>query len=73
MLKDKAAAAATLHTPSRWFASAAKVKEDIPPAVLDNVWATRIIFTLQTFVVPLAFWFKPLCVFLALFWYAEPF
>ena len=37
----------------------------------DNVWATRAFSLLETLVVPLASWFKPVCVAFALLWYGH--
>jgi len=34
--------------------------------------ATRMMFALQTVALPLAFWFKPVCVCVALFWCVYP-
>ena len=57
---------------ARLFAEAATVGQGIYKSFPDNVWAQRALITLETFAVPLAFWFKPICVAIALFWYAEP-
>lgn len=57
---------------SRLFAEAATVGEGIYKSFPDNIWAQRALITLETFAVPLAFWFKPICVAVALFWYARP-
>lgn len=53
---------------ARIFAEAATVGQGIYQSFPDNVWAQRALITLETFAVPLAFWFKPICVAVALFW-----
>lgn len=69
MSTGKAAVAAGAKS-SQWFANAAKVRSQLASTpILNNVWASRLLFALQTIAVPLAFWFKPLCVCVALFWY----
>ena len=35
----------------------------------QSVWASRALEALQMFAVPLAFYFKPVCVCVATFWY----
>lgn len=62
--------ASAAHTPrrARIFAEAATVGQGIYQSFPNNVWAQRALFTLETFAVPLAFWFKPICVAVALFW-----
>lgn len=70
MSTGKAAVAAGSKS-SHWFADAAKVRTQLSStSIWDNVWASRILFAFQTIAVPLAFWFQPLCVCIALFWYA---
>ena len=66
-----AADAAPPQRRSRLFAEAATVGEGIYKSFPDNVWAQRALITLETFAVPLAFWFKPVCVAVALFWYGR--
>jgi hypothetical protein len=54
------------------FAEAANTMASTAPDILralpDSVWAARATVALQTFALPVAFWFKPVCVCVALFW-----
>lgn len=69
MLTPAAAVAATPPPRrARLFAEAATVGEGLYKSFPDGIWAQRVLVTLQTFAVPLAFWFKPICVAIALFW-----
>jgi hypothetical protein len=60
------AARTTQH--AHFFANAAKPGNQIYSSLPNNVWFQRFVFTLQTFAIPFAYYFRPLCVALALFW-----
>lgn len=69
-----AATAATIVLPMAYgssvFAEAATAGSDLYHSLPANVWFQRCVYLLQTFAVPLAYYFRPLCTALALFWYA---
>lgn len=58
---------------AHWFAEASDISSvdgsKLHASLRDTVWASRIAMSLQAVALPLAFWFKPVCVCLALFWY----
>ncbi|KAK5171008.1 uncharacterized protein LTR77_004152 [Saxophila tyrrhenica] len=54
--------------PSRFFANAATTGADLYTSLPHNVWVQRFVLLLQTFAVPFAYYFRPLCTALALFW-----
>lgn len=52
-------------------AEASKKLQDTPQhasTFMNNIWASRVAAYLELLAMPLAFWFKPVCVCLALFW-----
>lgn len=68
-----AAAAATAKIPhSHFFANAASSGSDIYTSLPQNVWLQRSILTLQTFAIPFAYYFRPLCSVVAFLWYVSP-
>lgn len=58
---------------AHWFADAADAaamgsSNEVCKSLPDSVWASRAVAALQTFAMPMAFWFKPVCVCFALVW-----
>jgi hypothetical protein len=53
---------------SHFFADAAKTGSDLYTSIPQNLWFQRLLFTLQTFAVPLAYYFRPLCTAIAFVW-----
>lgn len=49
------------------FATAGDISQSLP----SNVWFQRFTFMLQTFALPVAVYFRPLCIAGALFWYVS--
>jgi hypothetical protein len=66
--------AATIVLPraygSYFFAEAASAGTHIDQSIPSNIWFQRFVYLLQTFALPFAYYFRPLCTALALFWYA---
>ncbi|KAK3701606.1 hypothetical protein LTR37_015357 [Vermiconidia calcicola] len=54
--------------PSRFFADAANVGDKLYHSLPKNIWFQRCLFMIQTFAIPLAYYFRPLCTAFALFW-----
>jgi hypothetical protein len=67
-----AATAASLILPgayrTRFFAEAADAATDISHSLPPSVWFQRFIHLLQSFALPFAYYFRPLCTAVALFW-----
>ena len=72
MAKNAAASAtaSSIFQRAHFFADAASPSPvaQLKRAIPDNIWAARAMMFLHTFALPFAFWFRPVCVFLALFW-----
>lgn len=73
MTQTQHAPAAATSKPSEfqrahWYAEAADVGSDLYRSLPDTVWASHAVTMLQTFALPLAFWFKPVCVCVGMFW-----
>lgn len=68
------AASAAASTPSglSFLTHMTNVGTELSHSVLSNFWFQRLVLVLQTFAIPLMYYFRPLCTAFALFWYGTP-
>ena len=59
------AAGGLLPSANKTSDTATRLLQSLP---MDSVWAIHALDTIQAFALPIAFWFKPVCVCVALFW-----